>query len=307
METLHIKRILVPIDFSDTSLKALDEAIYMAKLTKATLTLLHVAETVFPMDLNASEHYAVTINNLSEHEQEVFKRAAEYLKKLKTKLHNESEVEVNTIATAGWVKDEILDTAEKIKADIIVMGTHGVKGFKEFILGSNTFRVVNEADIPVISVQKHTETPGFKKILVPFRDKPHSREKVDPAIYMAKLYGATIQVLGIDTGDTEQDYNKIEREANQIKRIVESHDVNCEVDVRTTDYLSDKILKYAEERGSDLIVIMAQLDRESVSELFMGPLAQQIVNHSKIPVLSIEPAINPEMVDFKGYGWTVGS
>lgn len=307
MKTLQVNKILVPIDFSDTSLKALDEAVHMAKLTKATITLLHVAETIFPMDLDTSEHYAVAIHNLSEHEQEVFKRAEEYLKKLKTKLHNESEVEVNTIATAGWVKDEILDTAEKVEADIIVMGTHGVKGFKEFIMGSNTFRVVNEADVPVISVQKHTETPGFKKILVPFRDRPHSREKVDPAIFMAKLYGATIQVLGIDTAETEQHYHKIELEANQIKRIVESHGLTCEVDVRSTEYLSDMVLKYAEERGSDLIVIMAQLDRESVSELFMGPFAQQIVNHSKIPVLSIEPAINPEMVDFKGYGWSMGA
>lgn len=307
METTDIKTILVPIDFSDTSLKALDEAVYLANITNATINLLHVAETIFPTD-NAGEHYATAIHNLEEHEQEVFTRAKEYTEKLKERLNAKNDIQINPITVTGWVKDQILEVAEEINADIIIMGTHGVKGFKEMIIGSNTFRVVNECKIPVLSVQKHTESPGFRKILVPFRLKTHSREKVDPAIRAAKIYHSTIHLLAINTeeGD-EEELRKVQYAAEQTKEIIEEHGIKCEMEVRSTDYLADTVSAYAQENKMDMIVIMSHLDRVTISEYFMGPFSQQIVNHSPIPVLSIHPTFNPNTVDLRGYGWSVST
>src|SRR5207249_2642011 len=124
---------------------------------------------------------------------------------------------------SGKVHSEIVKAADEIKADIIVMGTHGVSGFREFIMGSNTFRVVHDAHCPVLSIQKHTKSVGFENILIPFRDKPHSREKVNYAIQLAKMYGAVLNVYGVNTENEDAYLRKLELEAEQIKRIAEEN------------------------------------------------------------------------------------
>ncbi|MCW3072870.1 MAG: universal stress protein UspE [Bacteroidetes bacterium] len=302
METFNIKKILVPIDFSETSLTALDHAVYIAKLNTADITLINVMESTYSY-APSTDYTALTFTNLESYEKSVLKQSKEHLLKLAQQIKKKEGVNIIGIVTTGWVKEEILDAAESTKADIIIMGTHGVKGFREFITGSNTFRVVNEAKCPVLSVRKQTTTAGFKNILLPFRDRPHSREKVDYAIKMAELYGAKIHVLGIDTDEDKNHFKKIELEAAQIKRIIEKHGLTCNVKVKSSPYLADKVLKYAKKKNADLVVIMADLDKMQISEFFMGPFAQQMVNHSPIPVLSIRPAYNPDMIDLHGYGW----
>lgn len=302
METFNIKKILVPVDFSETSLKALDHAVYIAKLNTADITLINVVESTYSY-APSTDYTALAFSNLDKYEKEVERQAKEHILKLAQKIKKKEGVNIMGIVSSGWVKEEILSAADEIRADIIIMGTHGVKGFREFITGSNTFRVVNEAKCPVLSIQKAAVTPGFKNILLPFRDKPHSREKVDYAIKMAELYGAKIYVLGVDMDDDPLEFKKIEREAAQIKRIIEKHGIKCNVKVKSTPYLAEKILEYAEKKDVNLVVIMADLDKMQISELFMGPFAQQMINHSPIPVLSIRPTFNPNTVDLGGYGW----
>jgi nucleotide-binding universal stress UspA family protein len=297
-----IKKILVPIDFSENSMKALDNAIYMAKLSKAGITLIHNTEVVMA-DPNPGGYFAPSLNNYAAFEKDMFENAKNHLKKLAEKIEKKNKIKVTSITTSGWIREQILNTAEKIKADIIVMGTHGTKGLREFIMGSNAFRIVNEAKCPVLSIHPQTKTPGFKNILLPFRGKRHSREKVDYAIKIAEMYGSTIHVLGIDTENSKSDKKKIELEAEQIKDIIEKHGLKCKIKVESAAFLSEKVLKYSKKIDADLIVIMADLDKMRISEYFMGPFAQQIVNHSPIPVLSIKPTFNPNTVELHGYGW----
>ncbi len=88
------------------------------------------------------------------------------------------------LIVTGRTHKLIIKTAKKLKVDIIVMGTHGASGIREFIGGSNTYRVTSDSECPVLSIQKHIKKPEFKNILVPFTDRAHSREKVDYAIKM---------------------------------------------------------------------------------------------------------------------------
>jgi nucleotide-binding universal stress UspA family protein len=298
----NLKKILVPVDFSDTSLQALEYAIDIAKRSKATITLIHNTESMVA-NVSTGDYFASSINNLIAFEKEANEKAKEHLKKFAEKIEKKNKIKTTAVITSGWVREEVLRTAEKTEADIIIMGTHGVKGFREFIVGSNTFRVINEAVCPVLSVQHHAKTPGFKNILLPFRDKSHSREKVDYAIKIAELYGATIHVLGIDMEETKEDFKKIELETEQIKSIIEKKGLKCKIKVKSSQYVSDKVLKHAQEVKADLIVIMADMDKMNISEYFMGPFSQQIVNHSSIPVLSIRPTFNPNTIELHGYGW----
>lgn len=296
MSTFSISKILVPIDFSDNAVIALDQAGRLAKITSAQIMLLNVAE---PFPVTTDPRF--TIPDLLTYEGAILEANNKHLKELATEYQQKYGVTINTISISGRAHREIMEYSQKLKADIIVMGTHGVSGFREFIAGSNTFRVVSDSLCPVLSVQQKTKSEGFKNILVPFRDKPHSREKVDYAIEIAKLYGANLHVLGIDTDKSSEGLRRIELEGEQIQRIISGYGLTSNLKVISSDYRADIVLKYAQEVAADLVVVMADMDKDSLSEYFIGPFVQQVVNHSTIPVLSIRPKFNTDTVDLRFY------
>ncbi|MBK5284840.1 MAG: universal stress protein [Bacteroidia bacterium] len=297
MKQFAIKKILVPVDFSYSSLKAINPAVLLAKLTKAEITLVHVID-VLPS--TAPAFYFSTAGSPA-YENDLTDASNRQLNKLALTMKKKGVEKVNLLSVRGRTHKEIIRSGKKIKADLIVMGTHGASGFSDFFMGSNTYRVVSHAECPVLSVQKHIRIYDFKNILVPFRDKAHSREKVMYAIEMARIYGAALQVLGLDTLGGKAHVKKMTREAEQIKKIVEGFGVKCKIKVVTASYMGDTVLKYAKQINADLIMAGADMDKVSISEYVIGPFIQQIVNHSPIPVLSIRTLFNTDTIDLRFY------
>jgi nucleotide-binding universal stress UspA family protein len=170
------------------------------------------------------------------------------------------------------------------------MGTHGVSGFEEFFIGSNAFRVVTEATCPVLSVQKHSIKPGFNRILLPIDSSSSSLEKVRYAAEIAKKYNSTILILGILSVADDDAAAKLEIRLEQVEEFLDKKDVNFESSVVEGENLASISLKQAKKLKADLICIMTEQE-ENLTGLFLGPYAQQVVNHSKIPVLSIKPLV----------------
>ena len=292
-----IKKILVPVDFSDNSMIALDYACNIAKLAEAQLILVHVIESL-PSN---NTPFIFTNPAIDSYQAKIVEMCTSQLTEIAANYTAKYGVTVNHASVIGRTHRDIKDFSEKIKADLIVMGTHGTSGLREFVAGSNTFRVVTDATCPVLSIQLNTTSVNCNTILVPFRDKPHSREKVDYAIAFAKICGAKILVLGIDTEQDEEHLKRIQLEGNQIFNIVEASGVKCDLKVIAADYRPDLVINYAKENNADLIVAMSDLDKDSIMEYFTGSFAQQLVNHSTIPVLSIQPMFNTDTVDLRFY------
>lgn len=294
MGAFAIKKILVPVDFSETGQKVLQQAAMMSKLNQAEIVLFMSLEN--PASKSGPDYNGVSINNPAMFEKLLMEWASKNMEKIKEKLKKLGADKVSYKIGEGTPYKMIVKTAKDIKADLIMMGTHGVSGFREFSIGSNTARVVSESQCPVLSVQKKTTKKGFTKILVPFRDKPHAREGVDYAIGMAKIYGSEIQVLGISTDPADSAKRKLKLEAEQIKKIAEKSGIKTTIEIVVERYVAGSILKHAKERKADLIVLMADLDKASVSEYIIGPVIQQVVNHSTIPILSIRPVLKPKLL-----------
>lgn len=293
MKNYKIKKILVPLDFSPTSLNALNNAVELARHTDAELHLLHVVENLYATTdpLFAAEQRVLTYeNDLNVLSNELLIKAAESIPK-------KGDLKVNIISAVGRTHKEILQTSKNIQADIIIMGTHGVSGFREFAMGSNTYRVVSDSHLPVLSIHTDHTKPDFKNILLPFSDRPHSRDTVLYAIKIAALYNSTLNVLGIDDGDTEAHRIKIERETEQIKSIVEEDGVKCVSTVINAPYEVKTVLNHAKAIHADLILTIGDEPRQNITEFFTGSFASQLINHSTIPVLSVHSKFNPKMVE----------
>ena len=143
----RLNKILVPIDFSSCAKKALQYAIPFAAQHDAELVLLYVA----PTPSYAAGEYGIIDNSALA--EEVCANSEKRLGELAAE-EIPSGVKVETIARAGSATAEILDVAEKLPADIIVLSTHGYTGLKHVLLGSVAEHVVRHAPCPVLVVRE---------------------------------------------------------------------------------------------------------------------------------------------------------
>ncbi|HXP50840.1 MAG TPA: universal stress protein [Bacteroidia bacterium] len=285
MKTFEIKRILVPTDFSETGMLAIEHAAFLAKLSKAHLYLLHIVE---------SFEYAY-----SEYEPEIMVKdiegiqeaVTEKLERLAASLENQYEINVTALVNNGQPASGISQTGKDQHIDLIVMGTHGAKGFEELIIGSNAHRVVNHAPCPVITVQSSAKNIGFTNIVMPIDNSVHSRQKVDYVIQLAKLYGSKIHILGLLEDLEESEERKFNLKLDAVESIIKQVELPYVRKLVTGHNVAVEAMKYADEVNADLLVIMTDHEESSLSlsGSFLGTLAKQVVNHSKIPVMSIRP------------------
>lgn len=282
---LVIKKILIPYDFSETSDLSLEHGVFMAKLMKAEIYLLHIVETTtFPSSISHA---------FSGFEKKVEEASNENLKALADKLHASHGIPVKILTEVGRIYKRIVHVAKQAHIDIIIMGTHGAGGHS-YIIGSNTTRVVQEAPCPVISVQTHAKKVGFTKIAVPIDDSAESRQKVNFALEIARKYNSNVVVIGLMRKGNEDYERKFKIKIEQVEKFLLDHGIHTDVIYKQGDDLSKGTLQSAEEIDADLVVIMTEQE-PSITGLLMGSYATRVINGSKIPVMTIRPAeIDPE-------------
>ena len=146
--SLGIKSILVPIDFSAPSRKALDYAVPFAKQFGAKLTLLHVIEPIPGPDFANS--FPLMMEN-----DKVVATAKGKLQMLVKQNAIDPKILERAVVSEGRAFHEIARAAENLKADLIIISTHGYTGLKHALLGSTTERVVRHAPCPVLVVREN--------------------------------------------------------------------------------------------------------------------------------------------------------
>lgn len=279
---MKIERILIPTDFSETAQLAVAHGVYMAQLFNAKIFLLHVIESNVYAGVPGEPVFLIEVNtNMEESpEEKLYQEADDIVKKY--------NIELSTLAASGKVDRGIAEAVEKNDIDIIIMGTHGTKGFEEFLVGSNTNRVVNLVPCPVISIQKFTKKIGFSTIIMPIDNDLHSRQKVNNVISLAQAYKSTVHILGLLETDDESDERKFEIKLDTVEHALKHASIPYSRKLVRAHNLASEAMKYSEEENGDLIVTMTGHE-STLSGIFLGAFAKQIVNHSKIPVMSIQP------------------
>ncbi|MGQ0827591.1 MAG: universal stress protein [Bacteroidota bacterium] len=276
-------KILVPIDFSEQSLIALEQSYNIAREYHAEITLLHVIEDAGMLSKLFSK----------QQHDDLKKNVQKQLDKLASEVEKKSKITVNTLLAKGPVYEKINEVSELINATMIIMGTNGDQGLKKRFIGSNALRVVRESSIPVITIKGKHHRNGCKNIVLPLDLTKETREKVSKAIELSKLFhGATIRVVSVLFTTDEFVVNKLTRQLGQVKTFLEKEGVECTAEIikgiKGEETLAENILEYAAKVEGDLIMIMTQQE-VNFTKYFIGSSAQEMINHSKMPVLSIRP------------------
>lgn len=278
--------LLIPVDFNEQSLIALEQSYNLARLLQTELVLLYVhEERDFLNSLFSGEQKQQITNDINHRLEEI---ASEVSKK--------TGLRVMPVVKRGKVHSAILETAEQFNSRFILMGTNDAltETEKYGMIGSNTSKVIRQSKIPVITFNTKTHFDGCRSILLPLDLTKDTRQKVTHAIKMARLFGSTIQVISVLwDADSKSIQQQLKAQLFQAQNFIQEAGIKCKATLletgSSTQDLVPAILNYSRDQEDiDLIMIMTQQENRLV-EFFIGSAAQQIIRESTIPVMSIIP------------------
>jgi nucleotide-binding universal stress UspA family protein len=281
MET-QINSILIPTDFSDLSKSALKVGIAIANRQNASITLLHVIDKfvylsppeVFFPDAHIPIEIILTIENK--------------IKKLSETIQIASGIQITGKVLIGIPSDSISQLAFNENFSLIVMGTHGTSGLREFYIGSEAFRVIKNTKCPVLTIPGNWEKTYFKKVLFPIRLLSEAFDKYFFSRPIIEKNNSDLFILGLAEKEKPDELIEVSDFIDQIKHQLNNDNVIFQTELSSCENFPAKVFKMAEKHDVDLIIVTANLDQD-YKAYFVGPFVQQIVNHSRYPVLSIRP------------------
>lgn len=276
-----MKKIIIPVDFSDHSEYALKTAAKLAKKHDAELLVLHMLEMSDIM-LTTSEEFqsqkAAFFLQIAEQKLEGFLKK-DYLNDLK----------VTSIIKHFKVFSEVNDVALKNDADLIVMGSHGSSGMAEFFVGSNTERVVRNANIPVLVVKNNVSDVNFN--VVAFACS-FSEETIKPYLNAVKLFDkidAKFYLVHVNLpNDRFMSSLEIEQKAVNFFTKAERNLTKMKDVYYVCDYtVEEGVLNCANKIGADLIIVPTH-GRKGLAHFFEGSIGEDVANHSTLPVMTFK-------------------
>ncbi len=270
------KIILVGIDFSDCSVNALEHAVSLAYKAQADIKMLWVNKPD-----NTRNLYDIASDEiLLEAEKRLQGMASKYQARL-------GNGKIDFITRKGKVYKELVEAAEEFDVFLIMIGTHGSSGFEEFWIGSNANRIVTATERPVITIRGGVDiNRTIERIVMPIDSTLESRQKVPITALLAKYYNAEVHVLATHTTSVKDVRDRIMDYVKQVERYLEENQVHFLVKEIEAGNISDSVIDYATSVNANLISIMDEQEK-AASNIWLGPYAQQMVNHSPIPVLVV--------------------
>jgi nucleotide-binding universal stress UspA family protein len=146
---MSYKRILVAIDGSDTSMAALQEAIQLAKSLQANLTVINIVDVAAIYMLNIAIDYDNYRKLVNEEGEAILEKA----KQLADNQHIQITTQlIEILDIPSKISEKMIETTKALKSDLLVLGTHGRRGFNRLLLGSVAEETIRLADIPVLLV-----------------------------------------------------------------------------------------------------------------------------------------------------------
>ena len=277
-----MKKILVPTDFSKTSITALETAFEIAKKAGGTIFVLHVVEEATP------DSYSITGEWRDDNWEDrlftfkLLEKAKAQLEKLVMDPRFSAVKLVGELRLGNPFHGMNTIIAEQ-KVDLVVMGTRGKTNLESMVIGTNTERVVRHSHCPILTVHKKPTSVDFKNIV--YATTMSKDEEVFSRIVKStqRLYDSTIHLVRINTpGDFQRD--KVVKEyMNKFAKSLQLK--NFTINIYNDISEEAGILYFADSINADLIA-MATHGRTGFAHVLAGSIAEEVVSKASRPVLT---------------------
>ncbi|HLT51314.1 MAG TPA: universal stress protein [Arenibacter sp.] len=274
-----MKRIILPSDFSENADNAIRYAIQLFKEEECAFYLLHTytpaiyqAEYILPSpgQIGLGDVYQVS--------------SMERLEKLKEQMENDFKNPKHHFiphSANNSLVSEIMETVEREKIDLVIMGTQGATEAKEILFGTNTVDLIRKANCPVIAVPSNYTYEPPKEILFPTDyEIAYGGGRLNVLLHLAKIYGSQVEVIYISPGyDLSEVQSKNKRELGSVLEEIPHlfHELPDQEVIRG-------IADFRSKKRMDLLV-MVQNRHTFLERLFIDPVIEKAAFHLDIPFL----------------------
>lgn len=278
-----MNRILVPYDFSELANNAVDFACQIAQKGKAKeILLLNVVE--HPSESTLKTMGATQMDPM---ENIYFTKLVQLVEdKLKTKISNidYSGVNIEYKIQLGNPYNTLAVEVGEEEVDMVVMGTTGAEGLEEFFVGSNAERVVRTAKAPVITLKEKIEISSLKNIVFASNFIDIKEGFVQKLKELQFLLDGKLMLVKINT---PANFTSTRHDLQQMNDFVKKYNItNYSIDIYNYSNEEDGIVYYAEDSNADVIA-MGTHQRKGFNHFLTGSIAEDVVNHSKSPVWTL--------------------
>ncbi|PKD21055.1 hypothetical protein APR41_11580 [Salegentibacter salinarum] len=276
-----MKYILIPTDFSESSKNASEFGIEMAKVLALPVKFLHSIQT--PVDWS-------TLNRQVEDKYPESKsriNSAKEQLKIWEKKAEEKDVDAEHTLLFNTGMEELNNYVNPKKYELVVMGTHGTKGFEK-IIGSNTQKLIRQSKVPVLAIKYPFKVANLKKILIASDLKEHSQPAFQKVFKILGKLNTEKNLVYVNTPYNFKEYEEIE---NSMSNFLKSCGIN---DIKTQSLSANN-----EARGIGMALNKLKPDlfisithqRSGLDTIFSPSITEEIINNYDIPVLSINREI----------------
>ncbi|RMF58553.1 MAG: universal stress protein [Calditrichaeota bacterium] len=293
---MEITKILVPVDFSENSQKAVEWALLLGEYFKADITLIHVL-LFYQEDVGKSNRMEAFEQLVKEKEQEIHRQLEEQSRIVKQENLNINSVLMRGISPA----DTLLEFVHEKNFDLVVMGTHGKTGLRHFVQGSVAEKMVRNSPVPVLTIHRTVENNAIHRILVPVDFSIYSTEALMWANEIAVRYQAKLVLLHVIEREVypsfyteEAELPPVDENLHSLAREQLREFVSDFVDESAIEEIvvregpaHKEIVDFVKEKDIDLLVI-ATHGLTGLEYLLMGSTAEKVIRWATCPVLTVK-------------------
>ncbi|QBA64525.1 universal stress protein [Muriicola soli] len=268
-----MKTFLYATDLSENSISAFHFAVMLSEQLKAKLHVLHV------FDMKATFISTVSLTYAKREEimyKEQFEKLKEFCKKhhgLKLPDYITLNVEENSFSSTG-----ILEKAESLNADLILVGTKGSSLIKDIFLGSTATNLIKYSYVPVLAIPLEYESKPIRKIIYATAFEEADILAIRKLVGLAEPFGAEIKLIHVSTEDEYAGKDQMEWFREMLESKVEYDKINF--DLRFSDDVFNTLFNYFKEEDASII---AMLEREGPG-FFKGLWHKDTVSRMKLQI-----------------------
>ena len=259
------KPILVTWDFTEKAEFALEHGVSLCKTLQTNLVLLHITKT-----------------------DKESRTAQKKMDVLAASTQNKNGVPTSAMTPVGNIFSTISDVATDIHAELVFMGTHGIRGMQK-LLGSWALKVIASSKVPFIVVQAPPLSHGYKKIVFPLDFRSENKEKIQWIYYIGRLYNSMFYIIKERVSDRK--FKKgIHSNLLFTEKFLRSNNLVYEVQSSPgkKDFTTET-LEFAEQIEADLLLVSATRNI-GFADYVLGANEQKLIaNPHGIPVMCINP------------------
>lgn len=274
-----MKRILVPVDFSEQAKCAVNTAGNIARKYDADIVLLHM--------INMPSNEA----DMSEHSDASNPAKALYLRKVHEKFKElKSLPSLKDLRVKGEVRfhktfSGIIDYSHELDANLIIMGSQGATGLKEMFIGSNTEKVVRNSDKPVLVVKKGVEEVKMKKFVFASDFSEEVKPSFGRFLAFIKKFDGEVDLLFVNT---VHNFETTKETSQRMHEFIQGFDLpKHSLNIYNDTSIEKGILNFSRDMGIDVIALNTH-QRSGLSSMFNESISEDLVNHALKPVVTFK-------------------